>query len=185
MSDWPEVGVWELDPRHTSIIFTVGHLVVSRVRGRFDAISGSFEVAPDLERSRLSVTIDAASINSGVAKRDGHLRSADFLEVDRYPVITYESEAVRLGENSAFRVDGVLTMHGVTRPVSLEAEFLGAHADGGVPVTAFFARASLIREEFGLTFNRVLEAGGMAVGSRIDIEITAEGLPAGSTRKVD
>ncbi|ACZ90257.1 YceI family protein [Streptosporangium roseum] len=181
---WPAAGVWEIDPRHTSVQFTIQHLVVARVRGRFDTVTGSFEVTDPAEGSRLSVGIEAAGVSSGVARRDDHLRSPDFLHAEAFPAITYVSTAVRPGEGSAFTIEGELTLRGVTRPVELAARYLGAHSDGGVPLLAFSATGSVVREDFGVTFNRALEAGGLAIGSRVDIEILLEALPEGTPRHV-
>ncbi|MEV7012866.1 YceI family protein [Streptosporangium sp. NPDC051022] len=181
---WPATGVWELDPRHTSVQFTVQHLVVARVRGRFDQVTGRFEVAEPAERSRLSVTVEAAGVSSGVARRDDHLRSPDFLHVEEFPTITYTSEAVRLGRDGAFTIEGELTVRGITRPVELEARYLGTHSDGGVSLLAFSATGSVNREDFGVTFNRALEAGGLAIGGQIDIEVLVEALPEGTARHV-
>lgn len=180
----PPVGVWEIDPRHTSLEFTVQHLVVAKVRGRFDGVTGTFEVADPPQESRLSVSVASANVSSGVARRDDHLRSPDFLDAEAFPTITYTSRAVRPGEDGAFTIEGELTVRGVTRPVELEARYLGTHADGGVPLVAFSATGSLDREDFGVTFNRVLEAGGLAIGSRLDIEILVEALPEGTARHV-
>ncbi|GII90503.1 YceI family protein [Sinosporangium siamense] len=181
---WPDPGTWEIDPRHTSIIFTAQHLVVARVRGRFDVLSGSIEVRDPVEESRLSVTVEAGSVNSGVAKRDGHLRSPDFLDVERFPTLSYVSTGLRLLDERTFTVEGDLTLHGVTRPVELAAEYLGSHADGDAPLVAFVATTSIDRNDFDLSYNRPLPAGGFAVGPRIDIEITVEALPAGIKRVV-
>ncbi|GII60805.1 polyisoprenoid-binding protein [Sphaerisporangium krabiense] len=180
----PAPGLWEIDPRHTTVQFTVQHLVVARVRGRFDAVAGNIAIDAEPGRSRLDVTIDAASVSSGVARRDEHLRSPDFLDAAAHPSITYTSTGLEAGHDGAFTVLGELTLRGVTRPVPLEARFLGRHADNGVPLLAFAATTAIDREDFGVTFNRALEAGGLAIGAQVDIEILAEALPEGTPRHV-
>lgn len=174
---------WDFDLVHSSINFHVRHLMVSKVHGRFSKWSGILELdEQDLTRSRVEVTIDASSIDTKEQKRDDHLRSADFLEVERYPTITFKSTNVTREGDEEFRVVGDLTIHGVTRPVTLEVEGGGRVADpwGGTR-TGFSARTSISRKDFGLTWNVALEAGGFVVGDKLDINLEIEAVEKAAT----
>jgi polyisoprenoid-binding protein YceI len=167
---------WAFDVVHSSINFTVRHMVVSKVRGRFtkwDGVLAMDEQNPG--DGRVEVVIDAASIDTGVAQRDAHLRSADFFDVERFPTITFKSTRVEQVGAGALRVAGDLTMHGVTRPVVLDVDYAGSAKDpwGGVRA-GFSARVSLDRKEFGLTYNQLLETGSVMVGEMVEIAIEAE-----------
>jgi polyisoprenoid-binding protein YceI len=174
----PPAGEWTIDPRHVSAIFRVQHLVVARVRGRFDTIRGTLRVAPRVQDSSLSVVIDAASINTGNPGRDAHLRSPAFLDVARFPELRYAATSVRpAAEPDAWTVEGELTLHGQTRPVELAMTYLGSYEDEGIPLIAFSATAEFDRHDFGITFNRPLAIGGNAIGTRIGVEIELEAIP--------
>jgi polyisoprenoid-binding protein YceI len=167
---------WEIDSSHSGIQFTVRHLVIAKVRGQFSRWTGTV-AAPDADfgRASLDVVIDAASIDTGVADRDGHLRSADFFDVERYPEITFKSADVTRVASDRLRVTGALTIKGVTRDVVLDVEHLGLAKDPwGNERAGFSATTSIDRREFGLTWNQVLETGGVMVGDRIDIAIEIE-----------
>ncbi len=166
---------WEIDVSHSAIQFHVRHMVISRVHGRFSKWSGVIQLdGEDLTRSSVEVTIDAASIDTQVADRDTHLRSPDFLDVARYPQLTFRSRRIqKAGEG--YRVTGDLELHGVKREVVLEAEFSGTGKDPwGNERAAFTAKAALDRREFGLTWNAALEAGGVLVGEKVEITIELE-----------
>ena len=170
------VGTWDIDPLHTEVGFSVRHLMVSKVRGRFTRFEGSYVTAPDPLDSSASATIDMTSIDTNNPTRDDDLRSKNFFEVDRYPQMTYRSTALRL-DGEDFILDGDLTAHGVTRPVPLRVEVNGFGADPyGNQRSGFTATGSLHRSEFGMTFNVPLEGGGVMVADRIDIAIEAEGI---------
>ncbi len=167
---------WAFDVVHSSVNFTVRHLVVSKVRGRFTKWEGVLEMdEKDPSGGRVEVVIDAGSIDTGVAQRDGHLKSPDFFDVERFPAIAFKSTRVEKAGAGALKVTGDLTMHGVTRPVVLDVEYAGTAKDpwGGLRA-GFSARASLNRKEFGLTYNQLLETGGVAVGETVEIGIEAE-----------
>lgn len=167
---------WQIDSSHSGIQFTVRHLVIAKVRGQFSRWTGVIESpGSDFARGSLDVAIDASSIDTGVADRDAHLRSGDFFDVERYPEITFKSTRVAQTGDDRLRVDGGLTIKGVTREVALDVEVLGQAKDPwGNERAAFSAATSIDRREFGLTWNQVLEAGGVMVGDRIDIAIDIE-----------
>ncbi len=167
---------WSFDLVHSSINFWVRHLMVSKVHGRFGQWTGSLELDEvNPSASRLEVQIDAASIDTREPARDTHLRSADFFEVEKYPHLTYKSTSVKAAGEGRYEVQGDLTLHGITKPVLLEVEHAGRINDpyGGVRA-GFSAKASLLRKDFGLTWNKAIEAGGVAVGDKIEINIEVE-----------
>jgi polyisoprenoid-binding protein YceI len=171
---------WNIDASHSSLQFSVRHMVITKVRGAFESYRGTLELdeGDDFAPRKVSVVIDAASINTSERKRDEHLRSSDFLDVAAYPTLTFESRAIeRAGRR--YRIEGDLTIHGVTRPVTLDAEFQGQGKDPwGGQRAAFSAKASIDREDFGLTWNQVLEAGGVLVGTKIEIELEVQAVKA-------
>jgi polyisoprenoid-binding protein YceI len=167
---------WEIDSGHSGVHFSVRHMVLAKVRGKFTRWSGAV-LAEDGDEARASVevVIDASSIDTGVADRDAHLKSADFLDVARYPEITFKAERSERLAPERLRVPGVLTIHGVSRPVVLDVEYAGRTKDPwGHERAGFTAKTSIDRADFGLTWNQVLEAGGVVVGDRVDIEIEVE-----------
>jgi polyisoprenoid-binding protein YceI len=167
-------GTWDIDPLHTEVGFSVRHLMVSKVRGRFTRFEGSFVTAPDPPQSSATATIDMTSIDTNNPTRDDDLRSKNFFEVEQYPQMSYRSTGVRV-DGERFILDGELTAHGVTRPVSLQVEVNGFGADPyGNTRCGFTAIGSLSRSDFGMTFNVALEGGGVMVGDRIDITIEVE-----------
>jgi polyisoprenoid-binding protein YceI len=167
---------WDIDVTHSAIHFHVRHMVISKVHGRFDRWSGAIQLDPqDLTRSSVEVTIDAASIDTQVADRDAHLRSADFLDVEKYPQLSFRSTRIEKVGASGYRVTGELSLHGVTREVVLDAEFSGTARDPwGNERAGFSARTSLDRRDFGLVWNAALEAGGVLVGEKVEIGIELE-----------
>jgi polyisoprenoid-binding protein YceI len=173
----PPAGTYALDESHTHIGFTARHLVVSKTRGSFGSFRGTLTVGDDPLASRVEVEIDIASVDSRDEKRDAHLLSPDFFDVEHYPTMTYRSTGVRHGDKGRFVVDGELTVRDVTRPVELLVEFDGAVTDpwGGTRA-GFTAKAEVNREDFGLTWNQVLEGGGVVVGKTVTIEIEAEAI---------
>jgi polyisoprenoid-binding protein YceI len=173
-----EAGTWTLDPAHSQVSFRVRHLMAAKVRGSFKDFKGSIEAGDTLETSSVSVTIDAASIDTGVADRDAHLRSGDFLDVENFETLSFSSSEVRDTSNG-FEVDGELTIRGVTRPVTLDAEFSGIVADPwGNEKAIFSATTKINREDWGLTWNAALETGGVLVGKEVTIEIEAQAVRA-------
>jgi polyisoprenoid-binding protein YceI len=167
---------WEIDSSHSGIHFSVRHLVIAKVRGQFTRWTGTLLV-PDgeIDRASLDVVIDAASIDTGAADRDAHLKSADFFDVEQHQELTFKSTVVERVGNDRLRVTGPLTIRGVTRDVTLDVEDAGRAKDPwGNERAAFTAKTSVDRKDFGLTWNQVLETGGVMVGDRIDIEIDIE-----------
>lgn len=169
------IPTWEIDASHSGVHFSVRHLVVAKVRGRFTRFSGTLafdEAAP--ERSSVEVRIDAGSINTGVDQRDEHLRSPDFFNAEKFPAITFLSRRVERADDG-FRVTGDLTIHGITREVVLPVEYAGHAKDPwGGERAGFTARLAIERKDFGLTWNQLLEAGGVAVGDKVGIELEIE-----------
>jgi polyisoprenoid-binding protein YceI len=173
----PPVGTFDLDPAHTFVGFTAQHLVVGRVRGRFESVKGSVTVAEDPSASTVEVVVDTASINTLNAIRDDDLRSERYLEVERYPTMTYRSTATTELSSGSWLVSGELTLHGVTRPLDLTVRYGGAVTDPyGNSRVAFRTHTAITRHEFGLTFELVKEAGGLLVGRDVAIEIDAEAI---------
>jgi polyisoprenoid-binding protein YceI len=159
-------------------------MVFAKVRGRFGAYAGTVELDDaDLTRSSVEVEIEAASIDTGVADRDKHLRSADFLDAEHFPKLRFVSRKIEKQGASAYRVTGELTIRDVTREVVLDAEYGGKAKDPwGHERAGFTAKTTIERADFGLVWNQVLEAGGVLVGERIDVELEVELVKAASSR---
>jgi polyisoprenoid-binding protein YceI len=168
-------NLWDIDVSHSAVHFYVRHMVISKVHGRFAKWSGTLQLdEQDLTRSTVDVRIDAGSIDTQVADRDTHLKSADFLDVARYPQVTFRSRRIEKARDG-YRVVGDLDLHGVVREVTLDAEFAGTGKDPwGNERAGFSAKASLDRRDFGLTWNAVLETGGVLVGEKVEISIELE-----------
>lgn len=167
---------WEIDSSHSGIHFSVRHLVIAKVRGQFSRWTGTVQVPQgDFERASVDVTIDAASIDTGVAQRDAHLKSADFFDVETYPEITFKTNRVSARDVDTLSLEGLLTIRGVARAVTFEIDQHGQTKDPwGNQRAAFTARTAIDRKDFGLTWNQTLETGGVMVGDRVDIEIDVE-----------
>src|SRR5690606_5727391 len=167
---------WNLDLAHTEVSFSVRHMMVSTVRGRFtdfDAEVHADEEQP--ERSRVSAPIEAASLDTGAEARDAHLRSPDFFDVEQYPQIRFESANVTRPKDGHVTVEGDLTIKDVTRPVTLQGEFHGpATSPWGERTVGFELTTELNREDFGLNWNQALETGGVLVGKKVKLQINAE-----------
>jgi len=167
---------WEIDSSHSSVHFSVRHLVIAKVRGTFARWSGSVQVPDgDFSQATVSVTIDASSINTGVDQRDAHLKSPDFFDVAQYPELRFVGRRVEPRSDAEIDVIGDLTIRGTTREVVLRVEQHGQAKDPwGNVRTAFTAKTSIDRKDFGLTWNQALETGGVMVGDRVDIEAEIE-----------
>jgi polyisoprenoid-binding protein YceI len=168
---------WEFDPPHTGVQFKVRHLMVSSVRGDFEKVSGKIVYdEADVTKSSADITIDAASINTRVAKRDEHLRSPDFLDVAKYPTITFKSKRIDKAGDGTLKMTGDLTIRGVTKEAVLTVEgptpaikdMQGNTRVGGQATT------KISRKDFGLAWNKALEAGGVVVGDEVEITIDVE-----------
>ena len=167
-------GTWAIDPVHSEVGFSVRHLMLSKVRGRFGSFEGRFVTADDPLASSVEATIDLASIDTNNPDRDAHLRSSDFFDVERHPVMTYRSTAVRPVE-SGFVVDGELSLHGVTRPVTLALEvegFLPSSPFGDTRV-GFSASTEINRSDFGISFG-IADAGGVGLSDKVQISLEIE-----------
>ena len=177
----PAAGVYRLDPPHTFAYFSAQHRVVGRVRGRFNALSGTFTIADDPLASSIEVRIETASIDTQNAMRDEDLRSTRFLDVTSFPLMTYRGSAVTPQLGGRWTVAGELTVRDVTRPVRLDGAFIGAIVDPSNHVRlAFQAKAALSRKEFGLTTELENESGGILLGRDISIEVHAEAIGQGA-----
>lgn len=173
----PTPGTFNLDKAHTRIGFWVKHMMVSKVRGHFAEFDGSVTIAEDPLQSSAEVTIKAASIDTGVADRDAHLKSDDFLATDKYEDITFRSTRVVSRDGNELKVLGDLTIRDVTQPVELTVEFGGAGTNPwGQELFGFSISAEIDREAFGLTWNQALETGGVLVGKKVNIEIEGEAI---------
>ena len=174
----PVEGDYVLDKAHTTIEFVARHLMISKVRGRFTGFEGTIHVADDPEDSKLDISVDTASIDTSEPNRDAHLRSGDFLETDRFPKLTFQSTKVEHVKETEWRLTGDLTIRDVTRPVTLDVDFLGVSVSPwGTRPFGFEATTEIDREDWGLTYNQALETGGVVVGKKVRIEINAELLP--------
>jgi polyisoprenoid-binding protein YceI len=175
---------WNLDLAHSGVHFSVRHMVIAKVRGRFAKFGGKAAIDEhDFTRSSVEATIDAASIDTGIADRDTHLRSGDFFDVERFPALTFKSTGIEKLGDTRYRVTGDLTIRDATREVALDVEYGGIGKDPWGNVRAgFTAKASLDRKDFGLGWNQVLEAGGVLVGERVEIEIEIEAVRAAVER---
>ncbi|MBZ0320609.1 MAG: YceI family protein [Anaerolineae bacterium] len=167
---------WSIDNSHSGVNFSVRHMMVTTVRGSFQNFSGMIDFDPaNPAAGSVEVTIDANSINTGANDRDNHLRSADFFDVANHPNITFKSTKIEVKGDNAGKIYGDLTIHGVTRQVVLETEFLGENTNPwGAKVIGFNATTKINREDFGLTWNVALETGGVLVGKEIKIELDVE-----------
>ena len=171
-------GTYSIDPTHTDATFTVRHAGISKVRGKVTVTEGTVTVGDDLTQSSVSVTLDPATVSTGDANRDGHLKSGDFFDVETYPTWTFTSTAVRV-EGSVLVVVGDLTIHGVTKSVELTTEFNGTATDPfGNYRAGFSAETEISRKEFGLTWNAALEAGGVLVADKVKIVIDGSAIKA-------
>jgi len=169
-------STWNIDPDHSSVGFKVRHLMISNVKGVFGKVAGVVNVDDkDITKSTVTATIDTTSLDTGVAKRDAHLKSPDFIDVAKYPTMTFVSTKV-VANGKKLNVLGDLTLHGVTRPVVLEVE--GPSAEVKDPMgnlrRGASATAKINRKDYGVSWNKVLEAGGVAVGDEVTINIEVE-----------
>jgi polyisoprenoid-binding protein YceI len=192
---------WTIDPTHSTIDFVVRHLVVSKVRGTFTRYTGSIELDSDPSKSSASAKIEVASLDTRDEKRDAHVKSPDFFDAEKYPEITFTSSKIvdttptgtgKLGTHgvlvdsyegstvdTTYQVVGALTLHGVTRDVTLNVESLGQTPDPwGNQRVAFSAKTSINRKDFGMTWSQALEAGGLLVGEKVDIELEIQATKA-------
>jgi polyisoprenoid-binding protein YceI len=172
-----QVSSWDIDPAHSAAHFAVRHMMVSNVRGAFSKVTGTITLdEKDITKSSVEATIDATTVDTREPQRDTHLRSADFLDVAKFPTISFKSTQVLKGSGDKLKVNGDLTLHGVTKQVELEVEPLSPPIKDqrGNMKSGVSAATKISRKEFGLVWNRVLEAGGVAVSDEVSIELELE-----------
>ena len=173
----PSVTTWQIDPVHSTAQFKVKHLMISNVKGEFTSIKGTLQLdSSDVTKSSLEVAIEANSINTREPQRDAHLKSADFFDVEKFPNITFKSSSVAKKASGEFAVEGDLTIHGVTRKVTLNVEAPSAPQKdpwGGTRI-GIEATTKINRKDFGLNWNAALEAGGFMVGDEVSITLDVE-----------
>jgi polyisoprenoid-binding protein YceI len=173
-----EAATWNIDPVHSEVGFSVRHMMVSKVRGRFTTFSGQLVTAADPLKSSVTAEIDLSSINTGQEQRDAHIRSADFFEVETYPTMTYKSTGVRV-EDGEYILDGDLTLKGVTKnvPLRLELNGFGPDAYGGTRA-GFTATGEINRRDFNVNFSAPMASGGVVVSDKIQLQLEIEAVKA-------
>jgi polyisoprenoid-binding protein YceI len=179
----PTITEWDVDQAHSHAQFGVRHMMVSTVRGTFDKLSGTVSIDEnDPTRSKIDIQIDANTVNTREPKRDAHLRSADFFDVEKHPTITFKSTAIERAGQGAYRVTGDLSMHGITKSVTLAVE--GPTAEQKTPwgtiTRGLSATGKVNRKDWGLNWNAAIEAGGVLVGEDVQITFEAELVPHAS-----
>jgi polyisoprenoid-binding protein YceI len=171
----PAAGTYALDPTHSYVSFTARHLMVTKVRGRFPVTAGSLVISEDPEASSVEATIDVTAVETGDPKRDEHLRSADFFDVEQFGEASFRSTKVENHGDGEFTLHGDLTLHGVTKAVSLKGEYLGSQpSPWGDTRIGFSAETEISRSDWGINFNVALETGGVVVSDKIKLAIDAE-----------
>ncbi|MFI7019399.1 YceI family protein [Streptomyces sp. NPDC050164] len=172
----PAAGAWKVDPGHAEVGFVGRHFMLTKVRGRFTGVDATVRIGDRPEDSRVTAVIDMASVDSGDRTRDDHLRSGDFFDVEKHPKATFESTSVAWDGKSG-KMDGDLTIKGVTRPVSLAVDYLGYARDPwGNDRAVFSAHGKIDREDWGLTWNMALETGGILVSKEIELSLEIEAI---------
>lgn len=165
-----QAGTWKLDPTHSEISFSVRHLAISKVKGKFETFDVTVVAPENPSEATIEATIDVASVNTNQAQRDEHLRTSDFFAIADHPQMTFKSTAFHPTENGDFVVDGDLTLRGVTKPVSLKGDFGGIVTDGyGQTKAGVEASAKINRHDYGVSWNAALEAGGVTLGDDVTI----------------
>lgn len=169
-------GTWTIDPAHSELAFTVKHLMISKVRGVFEKFDVTIVTGDDIDDSTIEATIDVSSVNTGVEARDNHLRTSDFFLVEEFPTMTFRSTSFDGdAETGEFTVTGDLTLRGVTKPVTLAGEFGGIIQDPyGNTRAGASAKTKINRQDFGVSWNTALEAGGVTLGDEITISLDLE-----------
>lgn len=170
-------GVWAIDPTHSEFGFSVRHMMVSKVRGRFTKFTGEFTVAENLVESTVKATVDANSIDTNEENRDNHLRSADFFEIEKHPEWTFVSTGIKSKGDDEYVLTGDLTIKGVTRSTDWDLEFNGAGPDAyGGTRSGFTATTEISRKDFGVDIQMPMDGGGVVVGDKIKLHLEVEGI---------
>jgi polyisoprenoid-binding protein YceI len=172
-------GAWTVDAAHTSVNFSVRHMVVSQVRGRFNSFSGVINVdAKDFTKSSVQFTIQVASVDTNQPQRDAHLKTADFFDVAKYPTITFKSTSISKTDGNRYTAHGVFTMHGTSKTIALPFTVQGPVKDSfGTVRAGLQSNLKINRQDYGVKWNQTLDNGGLAVGNDIDIELNLEATP--------
>jgi polyisoprenoid-binding protein YceI len=174
-AEYPAVGTYDIDPSHTQLGFAVRHMAVSKVRGRLSKFEGTIEIAEDPTDSKVSLTIDATSVDTRDENRDAHLRTNDFFDVENHPTWTFNSTSITADGPTEWKVTGDLTIRGVTKSVTLDVTLEGVVKDPyGNHRVGFSGSTTINRDEFGVSFGAVMEAGGLVVANKVNIEIELE-----------
>ena len=181
-------STWEIDPNHTESSFVVKHLMVSNVRGQFGKTTGTVQQDDkDVTKSKVEITIDAKTIDTRVEQRDKHLKSPDFFDVEKFPTVTFKSTKITKLEGNNVKMEGDLTMHGVTKPVVINVQQTPDTLAGGMTIRGFTATTKVNRKDFGLNWNQNLERGGVLVGDDVmitlDLELLKKPAPAPAEAK--
>jgi polyisoprenoid-binding protein YceI len=173
-------GTWDIDLVHSDVSFSVRHMMVSKVKGRFVGFAITITTAEDVTRSTVTATLDASSIDTGNPQRDGHIKSADFFEVERYPEWTFASTGIE-ADGGDYKLNGDLTIKGVTKPVSLHLEIGGFGPDvyGGTRA-GFTATTSVNRKDFGIDISFPMDGGGVMVGDKVEVTLEIEAVLRGA-----
>jgi polyisoprenoid-binding protein YceI len=176
MSQLPAPGTYQVDPVHSQVGFVTRHLVASKVRGSFTEFEGSIEIGEDAASSKVSATVQAASITTNNEMRDGHLKSPDFLDLENHPTLTFTSTEIRSKGGDDYEMVGDLTIRGVTKQVTWELEYLGTGPGmaPGVTVAGFEAKVDIDRRDFNVNFEGVLENGGLVVANKVTLVLEIE-----------
>jgi len=167
---------WTIDPAHSNFQFIARHMVVAKVIGRFDRFKGTLELDPERpETGSIDVSVETASVNTNAADRDNHLRSPDFLSVEEFPAMTFQSTGIVVNSPTHLTVNGNLTLRGITKPVVLDARRLGLLTDPwGQSRILFHVRTTLNRIDFDIRWNKALDNGGWLVSERVEIELDVQ-----------
>lgn len=175
---WTQAAEYKIDPDHSSITFKVKHLTISTVTGKFSKFAGKFDFdEKNPTHSKVEVTIDPASVDTGVQGRDDHLRSAAFFEVETYKTAVFKSTKVSNINNGDFTIDGILDLHGVKKPVTLKAHYDGSIKDDqGRTHAAFTAETEINRQDYGIDFNETLDQGGLLAANEVKLFFAIEGI---------
>lgn len=178
----PAAGQYQIDPNHSRVGFEVPHLVISSVQGNFKVFEGKMQIEENFAKSKVSTQVDVSSVDTGVAKRDDHLKSPDFFDVQKYPKMSFDSTSIS-GTPEGFKIEGDLTIRGIKKSVSFDSVYLGQVTDGyGNRKVAFKGKTKINRKDFGLVWNMMVEAGP-TVGDEVTIELNLQAVAAQSQAK--
>jgi polyisoprenoid-binding protein YceI len=176
MTALPAPGIYKVDPLHSNVDFVARHLVASKVRGNFTEFEGTITIGDSIENSSVVASVKAASITTGNEMRDNHLKTADFLEEEKYPTLDFKSTKITSKGGDEYEMVGDFTLHGVTKPLTFSLEYLGTGPSmvPGVNVVGFEAKSEFDRKDFNINFEGSLENGSLVVGHKVGIQITVE-----------